>query len=100
MPGERSGYGEGDEGGFGVDTPSALASFASLPGAMGVRERGVVMGAEESRERGFGTVEGELVAGIGVWVDALLDGDCGAGSTSFRKAKEGTGAAVVQDIVL
>jgi hypothetical protein len=64
--GERSGYGEGDEGGFGVDTPSALASLASLAGAMGVRERGVLMGAEESRERGFGPVEGEFVVGTGV----------------------------------
>lgn len=68
---------------------------------MGVRERGVVMGAEESRERGFGPVEDKLVTGAGIGAGVLLDGcGFGPGGISFRKAKEGTGAAVVQDIVV
>lgn len=96
--GERSEYREGESGGIGVDTPSALASLASLAGAMGVRERWVLMGAEERRERGFGPVEGGFVVGTDV---GLLAGcGFGRGRTSFRIAKEGTGAEVVQDIVV
>jgi len=93
--GERSGYKKCDEGGWGVDTPSALASLASLPGAMGVRERGLPKGEEGSKgkQRGFGPVDGEFVV---VGVDGC---GFGFGGISFRKAKEGTGAAVVQDIV-
>jgi len=61
---------------------------------MGVRERGLPKGEEgrKGKERGFGPVEGEFVVGA--------DGcGFGFGGISFRKAKEGTGAAVVQDIV-
>ena len=101
VPGERSGYGEGDEGGFGVDTPSAFASLASLPGAIGVRERGVLMGPEESRERGFGPIEGGFVVCTGIRVGSQLDGcGFGFGGMLLRDVKEGTGAAVVQDIVV
>ena len=75
--------------------------MAILAGVMGVRERGVLKGEEESRERGFGPV-----VGVGVGARAgesgvlLLDGGCGfgPGGISFRESKEGTGAAVVQDI--
>lgn len=85
-----------------MDTPSALASFASFAGAMGVRERGVLMGAEESKERGLGPIEGVLVVvGTGVRVVSGLDGSglgFGRGTRLFREDKEGTGAAVVQDI--
>jgi len=84
-----------------VDTPSALASLASLAGVMGVRERGLLMGAEESKERGFGPIEGALVVGTGVRIVSLLDGSgFGLGTKLFREAKEGTGAVVVQDIVV
>lgn len=76
-----------------------------MAGAIGVRERGVVKGAEESRERGFGPAENKFVAGAGIGASigagVLLDGcGFGPGGISFRKAKEGTGAEVVQDIVV
>ena len=57
-----------------MDTPSALASLASLSGAMGVRERGVLMGAEESKDRGFGPTEGALVVGTGARIVSPFDG--------------------------
>jgi hypothetical protein len=63
---------------------------------MGVHER-ELMGAEESRERGFGSVEGELVVGTDTMAAPLLDG-CGFGLG--RMPFEGTGTAVVQDIVV
>ena len=73
---------------------------------MGVRERGLLKGAEESKERGFGPLEGAFVvgaggAGAGVGAGVSLD-SCGVGfgGISLRKAKEGTGAAVVQDIIV
>jgi hypothetical protein len=103
-PGERSGYGEGDEGGFGVDTPSAFASLASLAGAMGVRARGVPRGAEEQSESGFGPAgDASVLDAVAVAVAvAAVAGSCAfvVGSKLFRKAKEGTGAAVVQDILV
>ena len=73
--------------------------MASLAGVMGVRERGVLKGAEESKERGFGPIVG-VGAGAGE-SGVLLDG-CGfePGGISFREVKEGTGAAVVQDIAV
>jgi len=65
---------------------------------MGVRERGLPKGEEgrKGKERGFGPVAGEFVVGAGVGLDGC---GFGFGGISFRKAKEGTGAAVVQDIV-
>jgi hypothetical protein len=66
---------------------------------MGVRERGLLKGEEENKgkERGFGPVEGEFVVSADVGAGVLVE--FGFGGISFRKAKEGTGAAVVQDIV-